>query len=62
MENIFLQAMAASGIHDVVTGEHGIDCMTALVDEYRLQRDEIQRSAPLDSGLALETGLETGVD
>eukprot|EP00045_Choanoeca_perplexa_P013291 m.150135 g.150135 ORF g.150135 m.150135 type:complete len:1342 (-) comp16308_c0_seq2:50-4075(-) len=42
VEQIFLQAMAASGIHDVVTGEHGIDCMTALMDEYRLQRDEIQ--------------------
>jgi hypothetical protein len=43
VEGIFLQAMAASGIHDVVNGDHGIDCMTALVEEYQLQRDEIQR-------------------
>eukprot|EP00730_Choanoeca_flexa_P004538 TRINITY_DN11725_c0_g2_i3.p1 TRINITY_DN11725_c0_g2~~TRINITY_DN11725_c0_g2_i3.p1 ORF type:complete len:1364 (+),score=452.54 TRINITY_DN11725_c0_g2_i3:135-4226(+) len=42
VEDIFLQAMAASGIQDVVDGENGVDCMAALVDEYRLQREENQ--------------------
>ena len=42
MEGIFIQAMAASGVKDLLRGDDGIECMQQLVNEFHLQKEENQ--------------------
>ncbi|EDQ85173.1 uncharacterized protein MONBRDRAFT_12160 [Monosiga brevicollis MX1] len=42
VEGIFIQAMAASGVKDLLRGDDGIECMQQLVNEFHLQKEENQ--------------------